>query len=237
MALCTFCQEDRTLTREHVWPQWLASVFVEEAPQPLVRRVGGEVSVRNEPMFKQTVRAVCRVCNSGWMSQLEERVKPVLRPMIRGMAVQLGGDSQGLIATWALKTAIMAQCAAGEKITPTQDALWLYHEQAAPDTNVAVLLAHYEGRRHPLFLAHKPLWFDHPWPRDDAGAEGYLTTVSVGELVCQIYGTRVWLGDTFRRRGWKGAASQQIWPGPVLQTWPPRQRLSDSQLHEFAESI
>jgi hypothetical protein len=101
MARCTFCQEDRTLTREHVWPQWLASVFEEEAPQPIVRRVGGAVSIRNEPMFKQTVRAVCRDCNGGWMSQLEERVKPVLRPMIRGMTVQLGVDTQGLIATWA----------------------------------------------------------------------------------------------------------------------------------------
>jgi hypothetical protein len=47
-----------------------------------------------------------------------------------------------------------------------------------PDRNVIVILAHYGGRRHPLLLGHKPIWFGGPWPRREA-PEAYLTTVSV----------------------------------------------------------
>jgi hypothetical protein len=154
MGICAFCQQDRTLTKEHVWPQWLAGVLADDTPQPFVRAAGGAVEdTWAQPTFKQTVRAVCANCNSGWMSQLEARAKPVLSPMIRGIALHLSADTQKLIATWALKTAIMAQCAAGEKITPVHDALWLYHDQEPPDRNVIVILARYGGRRHPLLLA------------------------------------------------------------------------------------
>jgi hypothetical protein len=237
MGTCTFCQDDTPLTREHVWPQWLGEVLLDQSPQRFLRTSGGSVErTWNQPMFKQTVRAVCARCNSEWMSRLEGRARTILSPMVRGVAVQLAPEEQKLIATWALKTAIMAQCAAGERLTPIQDALWLYHEQAPPDTNVIVILAHYRGHRHPLYLAHKPMWFNGPWTRR-ASPEAYMTTVGVGELVCQVLGTRVYLGDSFRRRGWRGAVSQQIWPAPRLQTWPPTHSLTDDQLLQFAESV
>ncbi len=42
---------------------------------------------------------VCEPCNSGWMSDLEDQVKPILDPMIRGHHVELGDNEQTKLAT------------------------------------------------------------------------------------------------------------------------------------------
>jgi hypothetical protein len=55
------------------------------------------------------VKSVCEECNGGWMSELEQRAKSVLLPMIgdRG-PVTLGASDAETVATWAIKTALVA---------------------------------------------------------------------------------------------------------------------------------
>jgi hypothetical protein len=131
MAACVFCQRNDALTKEHVWPQWLAEVLTDRTPQRFVRTsVHGVQGAWSQPMFKQTVRAVCSDCNGGWMSGLEGDRRRVLSPMIRGMAVQLGADTQKLIATWALKTALMAMRRGREEHSHSVCALAVSRERA-----------------------------------------------------------------------------------------------------------
>ncbi|WP_144009282.1 hypothetical protein [Enemella evansiae] len=49
---------------------------------------------------------VCPSCNNGWMSRLENRVKHLLDPLIRGHAswVKLSTDDLQTLATWVSKT-------------------------------------------------------------------------------------------------------------------------------------
>jgi hypothetical protein len=49
-------------------------------------------------MLTQTVGDVCRQCNSGWLSELEAAVKPLLTPMIRGDRQTLGPEDQRIVA-------------------------------------------------------------------------------------------------------------------------------------------
>lgn len=49
---------------------------------------------------------ICKHCNTGWMSDLEERVKPVLVPLINGTSTVIAAQDRRLLAQWATKTAI-----------------------------------------------------------------------------------------------------------------------------------
>jgi hypothetical protein len=51
-----------------------------------------------------TVRAFCKSCNNGWMSDLESKAKPILEPMLTGTPKALGTSDQTLLATWVIKT-------------------------------------------------------------------------------------------------------------------------------------
>ena len=55
------------------------------------------------------VPIVCSDCNSGWMSQIQERAKPYLIPLFRGELTILNPDAQRWVATWACMATIMGE--------------------------------------------------------------------------------------------------------------------------------
>lgn len=107
---CFFCTRDAKLTREHVIPRWLRrpladtprwesnmwyqSEFSLESSSPIRRR-----------LTDQILRRVCGPCNSGWMSDLEVEVRPLLEPLIAGEVLAVSAEDKELLRRWALKTA------------------------------------------------------------------------------------------------------------------------------------
>src|SRR5277367_1688101 len=65
---CAYCGSDRSLTREHLWPDGLhrrlAEMAVEDNVGFWVAKIGKEI--QSEP----TVRDVCAACNNGDLSKL-----------------------------------------------------------------------------------------------------------------------------------------------------------------------
>lgn len=94
-------------------------------------------------MFDVIVRDICTTCNNGWMSQLEEQVKPILTPMLRDQPRTLTAPEQHLLATWATKTALTMQGAniGGERFTPAADYHW-FHDRRVPLPNAHIWLCY-----------------------------------------------------------------------------------------------
>lgn len=67
------------------------------------------------------IRAVCDRCNNGWMSQLEESVRPFLTPIITGAPIVLDFEQTALIARWVALKCIVAEHSQGEWMTPRED--------------------------------------------------------------------------------------------------------------------
>lgn len=125
---CIFCT-GTGLTKEHIFPRWLVDVLT-----PAV--VGTEISVERTRQWADraeqqrwtapdvasaTARVVCASCNSGWMSRLESRAKPLLRPMILGNPTTLDPAEQIALAGWTAMKAYVLEYAMGDVIVATPD--------------------------------------------------------------------------------------------------------------------
>jgi hypothetical protein len=55
------------------------------------------------------VRCVCGACNSGWMSDLQNKTKPILIPLLQGDRHSLRKPSQAILAAWVTMFTMVAE--------------------------------------------------------------------------------------------------------------------------------
>lgn len=92
-----FGEDLRGYTEEHVYAN----------PQGGPAHIESKKSKRVQ--FDYTVKAVCTVCNNGWMNDLENEVEQVLLRLFRGEAGPLSADDLGALTRWAAKTAFVIE--------------------------------------------------------------------------------------------------------------------------------
>jgi hypothetical protein len=151
VAICAFCGRDRTLSAEHVFPDWLIKEFPPSDPDAPMRRVLGTVSMdakdadlreraEGTAASPSRVNVVCRNqpgdpdgCNTGWMSDLENDTKRLLLDLAHGRSLHITAARQRLLAYWATKTMIMAEYTDPfTRATTPKQRRWIY-EHRAPD--------------------------------------------------------------------------------------------------------
>lgn len=98
---CVFCGQRKPGSREHVIPRWVRERFDIHSN---VEIEINSVLVRRWPnIFVKLDQTVCADCNSGWMSELEQKVKPFLGPMlVHERSVDLDAKQQRDLARWAV---------------------------------------------------------------------------------------------------------------------------------------
>jgi hypothetical protein len=137
---CIFCGNHGG-NEEHIVPKWIVrDLGLYNLKTRIgfgVQRASGEMDEIQapQPLGAFVTDAVCETCNNKWMSQLENKVKPLLTPLLHE---QWPADDRplfqalflhsGLITQWLLKTA----CAFGEKMSvqiPVDIRTALYRKQ------------------------------------------------------------------------------------------------------------
>src|SRR5690349_7249775 len=106
---CIFCAR-RADSDEDVIPKWITRLLRKHEGERVTMkttRFGHEPHDQLTGETIQKVGNVCSNCNNGWMSRLEEDVKPILMPMMLGNPVTLTATQQERITTWMTKTAMM----------------------------------------------------------------------------------------------------------------------------------
>jgi hypothetical protein len=95
-------------TAEHVFAQWFRSLFAVQTLSMFRATLAGERQrVRRPPVNNITMRRVCKLCNNGWMSELEVAVEPIMSAVLQGIDVdELGDPELKIVAKWSAKTAI-----------------------------------------------------------------------------------------------------------------------------------
>ena len=107
---CVFCHQPATLTGEHIWSDWIGNLLkVRKYRFHKDDEHGRPVEEWTGPRLNWKIKIVCKACNSGWMSDLEnDHAKPVLTGMIEQRPVSLLPLGRASLAAFTFKTMVVA---------------------------------------------------------------------------------------------------------------------------------
>lgn len=234
---CPFCSSDEALTVEHVWPQWISRALRQHVGAQQHERAF-TLSVAGAKRSSYTIdleAPACALCNNRWLSVLEQDVRPILEPMLLGEERILSRDQQLLLATWAVKTALMFDAATGKDAVIPMGYFREFALLRAPLPSTQVWVGAYLGAR-PGLAWRQSLWIGVPadgWPN------AFVTTFTAFRVVFQVAGHFVRDASIRDRRYQFASGIHRIWPvEPGSIRWPSRKLVfGDESLEAFAASF
>ena len=136
------------------------------------------------------LKVVCKECNNGWMSDLQDLAKPIITPLILGERTTLEPQQVEILATWATMTAMVWEFSQPKLIGAAvpQEERTRFKAQPAPLPNWKFWIGRYftdktmDGRhktaRHPSEITNK--------------CDTQLTTIWIGHLFLHIFSSSWW---------------------------------------------
>jgi hypothetical protein len=220
---CVFCG-GRPVEKEHVFPRWSQPYLAHPAGPGTHRheviRGGGATEAqtwRDEPATVEH-KCVCRSCNNGWMSRLENTAQPYLLSAMQGHQRTYYREGLTQLATWATKTALVSGC----RFKPSTPAS-LYrdlYENRLPSVGTRVWFGA-TNLKQLTFLDHRPCRVSVGNKPPDA-VNGYATTLAIGHLAFYVFAREADSPPQTEFGGKFAGAWNQIWPIPSDSvTWPP----------------
>jgi hypothetical protein len=239
---CRFCgATDQKITNEHVWPEWREDFVPTSTGLGHTERwssASGRESWQ-QPMLTATVRMFCKPCNMGWMSDIEAAAKPIVGPMVQGIATTLDPIAQQTVANWAvLKGLVAAQTSKDEQPIPDRHYRRVYAANGAPANTALVWIALRQNLANPDHPGRVRLFNSHFMPVTNADRPGEIpadltryiseggvlnaTIFQVGHFFALVL-QHDWPGLRARTRPGTDAESSflAIWPTGGEVRWPP----------------
>jgi hypothetical protein len=225
-----------------VVPKWVSKALQISEP---VREFSGTTYVGAAETLAIAFHEVCVSCNTGWMESLETITRPVLGPLLLGVAPgtshMLDPDQQTIMATWAVKTSLLLTLSKfrGQEHgwIPVTALRWLrqHHGSRMPPPGTRVWMAGLSTSDIPASVQTACLY------DADGEATAQCVTFSAGCVLFQVFATRQedadLSPDTEVRLAPKGpyrAALLQIAPSSAPLRWPPRAVFSAGEREALA---
>lgn len=217
---CIFCGQ-AARSRQHIWDAWLQKALPSLATMRLhharASSTGSEQQYSNLP-FRATVRAVCRTCNGGWMSDIENGARRMASGMVHGEARDLSPRDQEALATWAvLKAMVFEHAHDGDYVLiPPEHYRQMYERRGLPDATqvwIARVDPDATSTGTPVFsLIDSRGLIDPGSPVPDEAPDAYTTTLSINQLVLAVFGSRLPGAPRLVHGADVAPAIRQIWP-------------------------
>jgi hypothetical protein len=182
------------------------------------------------------VRCVCAECNNGWMNDLDLAAQECVEALCKGeVRVRVADGGLALLATWAVKMALVMECLMNPMVVP-EDLRHRFYRERTPPPGVRVWVATMETwdgetRTTPMTLVSAP----------ELGAvvQAYLVTFRIMHLVVQVI---VPLDESVQPEhdAWGAVHSELVWPRADPLEWPlPEERMlrSDDDYYRLTESF
>jgi hypothetical protein len=245
MEMCALCgTAGVALTDEDVIPKWALRAFNVQGPVTIqVREEGGSPEELGDRRSLKLVLedGLCRRCNNVRLSQLENKVKPILAHMaVECRPTSIDATSQSLLATWAVKTAFLVELALRQQhpgarpvegyVASPPEMAWLFAKLEPPPRSLIWLACwdcqgespfRYGPSAAPLVTA------------DGMRVAGHFVTFTVGFVAFQFFTVDFLAADLHGAGQWNlqppqllSQALARIWPQDDLRphdvAWPQR---------------
>ncbi len=144
---CIFCDSPLTGVRaeEHVIPRWLMEYLGVTDDQLYLAVAHSQddtiLKDRRHVAGNFVEGRVCGGCNKGWMRDLEEQTKEVLKPLIEGTVnlLSISDDERTVLAKWATKTGyVLSHAAPLKKVPPPSHMRYIKDNAGAVPPRVEV---------------------------------------------------------------------------------------------------
>jgi hypothetical protein len=183
------------------------------------------------------LRVVCGGCNSGWMSALENAVKPMLTALITSQPRALTPDDLDVLARWVALKVMVAECDIRDLVvTPPDVRMQFKADQHVPsDFRICVGQCGVGGwecgyYRHAATVAKSPLVTpQHRFKNIHSVAIG------IGDLF--IFAVYTTLSGLFTANPIYSEALLPVFPVEGAWTWPPPRRLSSVEAGQIAGTL
>jgi hypothetical protein len=182
---------------------------------------------------------VYEVCNTGWMHDLEEKVKPFLRPMLTNKhGVDLDVTKQSDLARWAVMKVLLMEHVMRQQSPPLRTTVgyvaseaelaWLMAKADPPPRSRAWLGA-FDPEGTYTINTQARLLTSVPVPGGGNPVPAHMTTLTIGCVLVQVFTTNFVLAEAQGLREYDAdpplpysQALSRIWPikQPVVY-WPP----------------
>jgi hypothetical protein len=246
---CIFCGQPPSARGEgeHIFPQWLNNVLPNEEDDPQPEWTRQMATLGDDPITQTwrasevasvTTKLVCNRCNTTWMADLEDEAKPILVPMIQGHNKSLDMGEQLIVATWAVKTAMVIQPTLTDRMNFSPEECGIVRTQRHPPASTSVHLAGIEALIPDLQYrcTHVKLG------GNDQRSELGCYTFQIRMLVIQVLrldppptDSGQLVGISLPGELQPGAGSViRIFPPSYECRWPPRKPLDWKGLNDFS---
>lgn len=160
------------------------------------------------------VNCACNACNSGWMQEMDQAIKPATTALALGERGTVSKQGVLLLATWATKIALVLDCAQNPPLL-TDDTRRAFREGQHPMDGSYIWVGAASPADRRVRVRTSGL---SPLPGATA-VEGYVATFGVLHLVLQVLyppeGLHLRRGTGFTK------FMHRIWPTPAALKWPP----------------
>jgi hypothetical protein len=230
---CVFCGFQGKLDKEHVIADWIGDELP-EVGKGTHRRTGAfgvpEAEWRNDAHTSR-VGTVCPDCNQGWMSEIENGVRPWLSPVLHGYGFTYFPAGMTTVATWAAKTALVIVSDADS--FGREPFVAFFHDRR-PSTGTAVWVGSWSLGPEKHYRSRVPVLIDGE-PGDPPNA--YSVNFTVGHAAFHVF--QHWSSQP-THHGFEPPMSTSllpIWPPPSTPvTWPPSRPLTETDLNTIGNS-
>jgi hypothetical protein len=175
---CIYCDK-KADSEEHVFPRWLRDRFTGDAT--LEHKVNINEPVRFKRRVKDirvVVRSVCAKCNNTWMSEIQNKAKPIIEGMLDRTNVTLSLEDARALTTWAVMSVMCLE-------TRNERSHWLFSELERTllykNTDIPDLTE--------VWIAY---WINSPGPFVEGkightkDSDGHVATLGFGNVILQI---------------------------------------------------
>jgi hypothetical protein len=220
---CIFCGRPG-LTHEHVWPDWLKQYIPKDmtdytALTATIHPTHSELRRKKQPgdIRSRRLRIVCKECNNGWMSRLQENAKPSLLHLVQGEVTAFDVPTQSLLSSSVAMFVMVAEYFDPYKVTTSQEQrTYLFENGRAPSSNWRIWIGDYQRSKWVGHLAHfavpisspeyVPEIMDNGLPRPNT----QTMTFVVGRLYVHVASSMTDIFENWRL--YRTDLLAQIWP-------------------------
>ena len=245
MVTCVFCDLSRLASIEDVIPKWVRYAL-DPRTSVTIRAEPGGATARTQHLVVTLRDMVCEECNTGWMHDLEEKVKPFVKPMLTNKyGVDLDVTQQRDLARWAVMKVLLMEhhmrkqdptLRAKDGYAPSEAELAWLMTSAEPPPRSRVWLGAFDAEGRYLINTGARLLTSPPVPGGPDPVPAHMTTLTIGCVLLQVFSTNFVLAEAQSLPAYDAdppfpysAALSRIWPiKDRIVHWPPSRHVTQA---------